>query len=129
MAAGIKWEPDKFLSELERAKKTALRRAAVLVVASVKKSFGSTGVPGATKAVRHAGRSRPGEPPHVDTGTLRRSITYKIAKDSAFVGSNVVYARALEMGYAPGGLAPRPYLRPVIDRERDEILACFRDIL
>lgn len=64
-------------------------------------------------------RSKPGEPPRRQRGTLYNSMTYEI-RDSfrgvmARVGPSVraaKYARALELGYAPGGLLPRPYLQP-----------------
>jgi hypothetical protein len=60
--------------------------------------------------------SRPFEPPHVLTGRLRQSIKGDVTRAGDFivgrVGSNVEYARALEFGYAPRNLDPRPYLRP-----------------
>jgi phage gpG-like protein len=55
--------------------------------------------------------SRPGNPPFKQTGHLRRSITHEVDGPVGRVGSNLAYARALELGYAPGGLAPRPFLR------------------
>ena len=66
--------------------------------------------------------SKPGNPPHVRTGTLRRSWTTKgnrTEKRSKSgvrlrLGSNVVYARALEFGYKPRNLEPRPYLGPTV---------------
>jgi len=66
--------------------------------------------------------SKPGNPPHVRTGTLRRSWTTKgnrTEKRSKSgvrlrLGSNVVYARALEFGYRPRNLKPRPYLGPTV---------------
>lgn len=64
-------------------------------------------------------RSKPGEPPRRQRGLLYNSMTYEV-KDSfrgvlTRVGPSVRaarYARALELGYAPGGLEPRPYLAP-----------------
>lgn len=64
-------------------------------------------------------RSKPGEPPRRQRGLLYNSMTFEV-RDSfrgvkARVGPSVRvarYARALELGYAPGGLAPRPYLAP-----------------
>ena len=74
---------------------------------------------------RGDGRTNPskaGNPPHVRTGTLRRSWTTKgnrIEKRSKSgvrlrLGSNVKYARALEFGYRPRNLEPRPYLGPTV---------------
>lgn len=62
--------------------------------------------------------SRPGEPPHVDTGRLRASITHEI--DRSFfniigrVGTNVDYGRDLELGTSK--MLPRPWLRPAMRR-------------
>ena len=63
--------------------------------------------------------SAPGEPPAVDTGRLRNSIVTQ-AYDGGKVArigpsATVNYAAELEDGI-PGEMAPRPYLRPVIDR-------------
>lgn len=87
--------------------------------------------------------SLPGQPPHVDTGRLRSSITWAISEGVkqgndvkgkaqegdqveqpgkendqiiAVVGTNVKYAKALEFGYSPRGLAARPYLRPALEK-------------
>jgi hypothetical protein len=66
--------------------------------------------------------SKPGQPPHVRTGTLRRSWTTKTNRTEKRsksgvrlrLGSNVKYARALEFGYRPRNLAARPYLGPTV---------------
>ena len=74
---------------------------------------------------RGDGRKNPStspNPPHVRTGTLLRSWTTKNKQrarrtdsgHSLLLGSNVVYARALEYGYAPRNLDPRPYLGPTV---------------
>lgn len=73
--------------------------------------------------------SLPGEPPHLDTGTLSRSIdmeTFRVRRTREFVGrvgSNLKYARALELGYPPNNLDERPYLRPALDKHRRKIVA------
>jgi len=80
--------------------------------------------------------SAPGAPPAPNTNRLRASWTIepisrfgskqsddgfnsleKVGKDRIVYrfGSNVVYARALEYGYPARKLAPRPYVRPVVD--------------
>lgn len=65
--------------------------------------------------------SAAGEPPAVDTGTLRRSVVTVVEGGSAgrFVrigpSALVEYAEELEFGRPPK-LKPRPYLRPVIMR-------------
>jgi phage virion morphogenesis protein len=44
-----------------------------------------------------------------DTGRLQRSITWESDKDTAVVGTNVVYARAHNFGVV-GGVPPRTFL-------------------
>jgi len=60
--------------------------------------------------------SSPGEPPHVDEGRLRSSITHEIGGTrnvvEARVGTNVKYGRFLELGTRH--ILPRPWLRPAI---------------
>lgn len=126
----VKWLGRQFQREVEAANRKALKKAGALVASSVKESFGDTGIPGATKGQRHANRSKPGEPPHVDTGVLKRSIHYKVVDaETVLVGSNVKYAHALEYGFEPRRLRARPYLRPAVIRERANILKAFKDIL
>jgi hypothetical protein len=75
--------------------------------------------------LRNAGyhqASAPGEPPAPDTGNLRRNVQLAkpepLTMDRNTVGwrlsIGVIYGRALEYGYPPRGLAPRPYVKPSI---------------
>jgi hypothetical protein len=73
--------------------------------------------------------SKPGNPPFLVTGNLRRNIESEDARSGwgEFIsrvgpgGTAAVYGGALELGYAEGGLLPRPYLRPAFDSELKEI--------
>lgn len=85
----------------------ALLKAGYLVEKDVKKSFGTSPSP-------------PGGPPGVLTGTLRRSIATRLIPGNAQVGTNVVYARRLELGFE--SQEPRPYLYPALKRNRAEII-------
>lgn len=66
--------------------------------------------------------SRPGQPPHYLTGTLRASIghNYEWADNILYGYLGVLrgpaerYAVDLELGSKSGALAPRPYLTPTI---------------
>lgn len=82
----------------------------------------STGKKHKGKRVYNAFPSKPGEPPHKQTGNLRRSVTYEVdARDlTARVGTNVTYGRHLELGTSRG-LAPRPWLRPALSRIRSRV--------
>lgn len=57
--------------------------------------------------------SSPGEPPHLQTGLLRMSVTYEVDTESTpmqgRVGTNLDYGKFLELG-TRRGLKPRPWL-------------------
>ena len=59
-------------------------------------------------------RSKPGEPPRVQTGTLRRGITHELSRTVpvARVGTNVEYGKFLELGTRL--VQPRPFMRPAV---------------
>lgn len=70
-------------------------------------------------------RSKPGEPPRRQRGALYQSMTYETRESFrgifTRVGPSVTvakYARALELGYPPNNLEPRPYLRPAAKKFR-----------
>lgn len=74
--------------------------------------------------------SKPGDPPTVQTGTLRRSIQVdrsNIAKTlTNRVGTNVKYAKRLELGDPDvDGMAARPYLVTALSRVRQKMLKRF----
>lgn len=60
-------------------------------------------------------RSRPGEPPHMDHGALRASITYDVDRENltARVGSPSKVARWMELG-TPGGKIITPKNKKVL---------------
>jgi phage gpG-like protein len=96
-------------------------------------------------------RSKPGEPPRFQSGRLRNSISYAmIDRFTARVGTNVKYARYLELGtkggkvivpkkakalFDPvsgrffgkrviqGAIRPRPFLKPTLRKMHGEIMA------
>lgn len=62
--------------------------------------------------------SRPGEPPRRRTGRLSGSIAHEVNKGElvARVGTNVLYAKFLELGTRR--MSARPFIRPALQRER-----------
>lgn len=62
--------------------------------------------------------SKPGEPPHVDTGRLRASISTitDVGSEQVVtrVGTNVRSGRELELGTSR--IKPRPWLRPAFNK-------------
>lgn len=70
-----------------------------------------------------ANPSRPGEPPHVQTGRLRGSVAFEVDGMTTRIGTNVVYGRHLETGTSR--MAARPWLRRMLI----ERIPIFRRIL
>ena len=81
--------------------------------------------------------SRPGEPPAVDTGRLKRSITHRIGirggRITARVGTNIKYARRLEFGFT--GIdskgrrydqKPRPFMHVTYRQELPKIKSILK---
>ena len=87
----------------------------------IKTHFTGAGQP---KAKRRA--SLPGEPPAVQSGTLKGSITYEVDKTKLLVrvGTNLEYGKHLELGTHK--MAARPYIRPSFERKRREIRKMFK---
>lgn len=82
--------------------------------------------------------SRPGKPPHVDTGELKGTIKKDVVVDKAKVigrvGSDFPGAPRLELGFvgkdAKGRNVqqlPRPFLRPAIYKHKAEIREILRN--
>lgn len=75
----VKWNTAGVAGASETAALGRLLKCGHVLERYIKRSFGAGGPSGtrrgATQAERHANRSKPGEPPHVDTGRLRASIT------------------------------------------------------
>lgn len=154
----INWDDLKFKAKVRNLCEDKLIQAAETVATICKRSMGSgkTGhrpYPKTAKKIPHYS-SLPGEPPHVDTGRLRASITWALSEGTsskrgdhvaspahdgdqveapdkrtneiiAVVGTNVEYARALEFGFAPRKLAARPFLRPALEKAVGKIKWLF----
>ncbi len=149
MPKNIKWNgrlvEDKMLDRVEKA----LNRSGALLERKIKLSMrAGTGKVYIKKSVRHRA-SAPGQPPAVDLGRLRSSITWRssmldgsvVGADAkpedavgfpvstvpgeiiVIVGTNVEYAADLELGTPK--IKPRPFLRPALENNRAEILKFF----
>jgi len=72
-----------------------------------------------TNPTRTHQASAPDEAPATDTGRLAGSIDFDaVDKFTATVGSNLVYAAALEFGVPSRNLEPRPYFTPAVEAMR-----------
>lgn len=54
----------------------------------------------------------------VDTGRLRNSISHAVEGDTAYIGTNVEYAEAVELGTSRR--RPKPYLVPAVTNYVEE---------
>lgn len=155
--SAIVWDDSALKKEVRAKAEKRLVQAAETVASVCKRSMGS-GKEGyrayskTQKKIDHYS-SEPGQPPHVDTGRLRSSITWAISEGAqqgnavkhpaeegdqvgepdkkvneiiAVVGTNVDYAKALEFGFAPRNLAARPYLRPALEKAVGKIRWLFQ---
>lgn len=67
-------------------------------------------------------RSKPGESPHLQCGTLSNSITWEVDKTTleGRVGSNLPYSKYLTEGTSH--MRPRPFLEPALEENRQRIV-------
>lgn len=109
----VEWNGDGAEKHVRSKAARALSRAAITIR---KRAAELLSVPGTGrekgKQIGPVVRSKPGEPPHKQTGRLRASVAYEVddASLTARVGTNVEYGKHLELG-TKRGLKPRPWLR------------------
>jgi len=104
---GVKWYGAKVISKINKANKQIINKACLMVERDAKILC------------------------PVDTGRLRSSITHEIEGTAGRVGSNVEYARIVELGGIELGInrAPRPYLRPAFHKNEKAIRQMFKKII
>lgn len=121
--------PEQVMTNLGNALERRLRHTAQLIEGETIRSI-SVGQPvRRTKGGHLVGLdpSAEGQPPHVLLGRLRQSITHLILRETgrviARIGTNVEYARRLELGFIGTDArgrnihqGPRPYLRPALEQ-------------
>jgi len=132
MASRLKWHGEAIKRRLDGELERRLTTAAILVTSRARKLIG---IEGAGKPSKKGGKlryganpSRPGDPPHKQTGRLLASVAYEVSRKllgqvSARVGTNIKYGRWLELGTRK--MKARPWLR----RSLNEMLAAIRAIM
>lgn len=120
----IQWRGDEYVDAVNVASSKGLQKAGVFLVGEIKRSFPGSGIDNATRAQREVNRSEAGEIPHVQTGSLKRSITRERVRDQERVGTNLKYGRYLELGTL--FMDARPFLRPALFKHRREILKIIK---
>ena len=103
----FEWNPGRFTRAVARQIRKDLVEIGALAVADIRRQMTS-------------GVSSPGQVPGVDTGNLKENLMFEV-DPSDFrvrigVADGVPYDLALEFGYQPTGLQPRPYLRPQLPK-------------
>lgn len=158
MVMEIKWDEGKLQALTKRNVEKRLKQAAIYVEGKIKDKLNQKGTgieygrgrtPTGRKRKSHIA-SAPGNPPAVDTGRLRSSITYevtsgagssmgsqgspsssdkigKVSGDNSvsftIIGTNVGYAKPLEFGTVH--IKPRPFLRKTLEEGKSAIKAIF----
>lgn len=120
-----KWDPNGIINAALEITERRMNEAVVLVQADIKLSL-NVGNPGGKNP------SAPGQPPRKVTARLFNSIFGKVVRQGnqilGVVGTNVIYGRRLELGFVGKdsaghqiNQAPRPFIRPAFERNRDRI--------
>lgn len=113
MAYSIEWYGDKVKKNIEAEARKRMEAATVVVANRAKVLISEPYPP----------PSVPGEPPHRRTGRLRASVSREVVWEGAQwvgrVGSNVKYAKWLELGTSR--IAARPWLRRALIEMREQV--------
>ena len=138
-----KWHGKKVFTLATAANVEAMQKAALVVEREVKKSFTKIGTGRSVRRTKTGKRhraSRAGQPPAIDTGSLRASISNEVKTSFGFVtgrvgpdiiklaasteaGTDIEYGLYLEVGTSK--MAARPYLRPALRRTKRKIKRIF----
>lgn len=127
MDAGIKIDVDEAISafreysiKAESAIEKAVLRGLLLIERDAKQLFKG-----------RDSESIPNEPPRVQTGRTRASITHRLSRTADGVegeaGTNVEYAYGLEHGTST--TYPHPFMGPALDMNEDEINRMIGDAI
>jgi HK97 gp10 family phage protein len=113
----------------EKERKKAIKRVALAIAADAVRS-----IQRGPKTGREYGKHRassPGEPPASDTGNLARSVTVSdlTGEGEAVISVRAPYAAALEFGTDDGKILERPFLRPAVERHKDELIEALKEAI
>jgi len=123
------WRGKQAMSLLRRDARQKVLQACLVTERGIKQSMkrGGRTESGAAGEASKIGAftSAPGEPPRVQTGTLKRGYTHEMHEVLPIgrVGTNVFYAKLLEFGTR--AVAARPHVRPVLHALRGTFRTIF----
>lgn len=110
----LKWRGGEVTREIEAGVKKNISAASIYLASVIKADISQTGTlryasgkGRKQKTVKNFTHSAPGNPPYKQTGRLRASIAWELRGVTGRVGSNVRYARFLELGTRK--MAARPF--------------------
>lgn len=108
----VAWYGKQLEGKLEAAAFQGVMDAAQIVREKIQVNISVVGPP----------HSLPGEAPHLISGDLQDSVKIKSSrrKVEAWVVVEADYALALELGYAPRNLEPRPYIVRSLHESKQE---------
>jgi len=122
-----------YLSDAKNAVEQAITKGSIMVQAEAKKLLNKDGGRVTTRnrttgrfQKSQKARSRPGEPPFNQTGTLVGSIEYETARTVlgefiGRVGPDDTAPYGIHLEYGTIDVLPRPFLRPALDNKVEEI--------
>lgn len=112
-----KWRWPNIRGELRAQVRARLRLAGEVAASRIRQNI--------SQPTRTLGPSLPGAFPHADTGSLRKSVTYRIDETelSCRVGSDIEYAPYLELGTSK--MDARPFVTPTIRSLRSQLSKIF----
>lgn len=145
----IEIKDKELLDRVEKRAFSPIRRAALLVERSAKTSMAKGGREAITKVNKKTGKttktkrfrrvpSKAPNPPHVQTGNLRGSITHAIVRIRRFLSGGITaivgptrlawYGQIHEYGGEFGGrhYPARPFMRPALARTQDQFQDLFK---
>lgn len=124
MSYRLNWFGEECERQIRAAVLAWLHAATRTVEARAKKLLGRAGTSKRKGQARAYGaiRSKPGEPPRKQYGTLRASVASEVdeVREVGRVGTNLPYGKHLELGTRK--IAPRPWLRRAHIESRSELL-------
>lgn len=117
----LEFDGDRIRRLIEAELRRRLMRCAIIIWNHWKQllNVDGTGVGRRGKLLYGANPSRPGEPPRKQSGRLLASAAWELVGLVARIGSNLPYARILELGGRD--VAARPSLRRAAREKREEV--------
>lgn len=116
----VRWFDKGFLRLVNKEVDRNLKKAGTFIVNELKRNV--------LNVEGHGEPSPPGQPPHKQSGDLVKSIARQRVGNEERVGSNLPYARRLELGFRGADILgrmynqpPRPYLRPTVIKNQKKI--------